>query len=371
MRRGAWGAIIVGAIVVVVWLSMRSKAPPSDGSSTTTSAPADAPTVTSGGGASGASNASKGSSASSGITVAPSASTKPNDVFARAKWGTGRDELGRSRQAEGNAEAPMSVVVDGDGNVVVLDQVNGRLVRRDRDGNVLGTLPIAQRAPQDVASAKDGSLVVLDRLGDKSISIVGADGSVKSLPLEGKGISEGGAVTGVFVDGKDVYVEREHQQLVRIGDTSGRADDARREIPGRPTRDGLSYLNAWIQPEGDSFFVTSTAREPQEHRFTRQVQVPFVVRGLLLLDSDRAGIVYVAVFGATPSASNPDGDPIVELVCLEPTHGAPIGAVTLPANTMPEETFRELAVLDEGGAIYLLRTEAGVTMMRADCRGGG
>ena len=62
------------------------------------------------------------------------------------------------------------------------------------------------------------------------------------------------------------------------------------------------------------------------------------------------------------------GEEIVDLVCLEPTHGAPIGEQTLPANTMPEETFRDFAVREEGGVLYSHRTESGVQMIQADCR---
>src|SRR4051794_21224892 len=57
------------------------------------------------------------------------ASTGAPPAVVRAKWGSGPGELGRDRPKEGNPEAPMSVTVDGEGRAVVLDQVNGRIVR--------------------------------------------------------------------------------------------------------------------------------------------------------------------------------------------------------------------------------------------------
>ncbi len=61
------------------------------------------------------------------------------------------------------------------------------------------------------------------------------------------------------------------------------------------------------------------------------------------------------------------GDEVVFLTCLEPLKGLPVGTAVMPANTLPEETFRDLVVLDEGGVIYSLRSETGVTYTRYNC----
>jgi len=57
----------------------------------------------------------------------------------------------------------------------------------------------------------------------------------------------------------------------------------------------------------------------------------------------------------------------VLLHCLDPMTGEPNGGAVLPANTLPEESFRDLVVLDEGGVIQALRTETGVSYTRWDC----
>ncbi|MHB8877402.1 MAG: hypothetical protein ACYC8T_27230, partial [Myxococcaceae bacterium] len=190
------------------------------------------------------------------------------------------------------------------------------------------------------------------------------------LPLEGKGIEEGGGVTGVFVDGKDVYVEREHGELVRIGDTAGKADPERPEIPGRPTRDGLSYLTAGLtDAQAGRLYVSSTVRETLEHRFTRELRMGLPLYSLVLLDTDRSGVIYLGMLGEVPTG-NADKPvrPAIILACLDPLDGRPLGKVELPANTSADETFRELTVFDEGGVLYAQRSEEGMTLQRYDCR---
>jgi hypothetical protein len=58
----------------------------------------------------------------------------------------------------------------------------------------------------------------------------------------------------------------------------------------------------------------------------------------------------------------------VVLLCLDPRDGAPLGRAERPANESPEETVRELVVLDQGGVLYLHRTDEGAQLTRWDCR---
>jgi hypothetical protein len=291
-------------------------------------------------------------------------------VIARFGWGSGPGQLGRNRPDEANPEAPMSFAVDSNGTTWVLDQVNNRLVKVDRSGQSVGTVPLTLQAPQDVTVAKDGTVVVMDRLVDKAVALVGPDGKqLGELKLEGKGLAEGGATTGVFTDGKSVLVEREHGDLVKLGTTDGKADAERPEVPGRPSRDGTSYLSASIgdAPSGQ-VLVTVIEQQTREHRFTRRLVVGPPVVALTLLDSDGAGIIYlgalVEVAGSTPEARRFT----VSVTCLDPRDGHPLGKATLPANDSADETFRELTVPDEGGVLYLRRTEQGAQLVRASCQ---
>ena len=287
-------------------------------------------------------------------------------VFFSAWGGSHKDQLGRERPQEGNPMGPMSLAHDARGNIYVLDQVNGRVVRRGPDGAIESTSAVTLRAAQDVAVGKDGSMAVLDRLGDKAIALYDPAGAIKAqLPLEGEGITETGYVTGVFVDGSDVYVEREHGPLVKVGDVNGTPAEPRTEIPGRPSRDGLSFLNAGLvdAPAGRAY-VSSIDRASGQHRFTRELRLKAAIHGILLLDSDKAGTIYLAA----SLHEDPHTDWVL-LQCLEPLHGAPIGSALLPVNTLPEETFRDLTVLDDGGVIYALRASDGVTYRHYDCGG--
>jgi hypothetical protein len=367
-------AIVVGVVILLVVIAfVVARLRTSDEPAKTTSKPTS--TVTS---PVATSAPQMGTFGSAPTIVAPPPSAlasampapSPSSVWFRAKWGSGEGELGRTRPNEANPEGPMSLAVAPNGDTIVLDQVNGRLVRIGKDGKVIGSVPSPVKAPQDVAVAKDGSLVVADRLVDKAVSIIGPDGKIRgALSLEGKGLPEGGAMTGLFLDGDSVYVEREHQQLVKIGGVDGVADPGRDEIPGRPSRDGTFYLNAYLQtePTRDAVFVNSTNRQPQAARFTRKISLGMEAIGILALDTDRAGIIYLAILGTT---THDESGVTVGLYCLEPEHGAPIGMTPLPANTMPEETFRDFAVLDGGGVLYTVRSENGVEITRVDCRPG-
>lgn len=379
-NRGRVGALVLVAALIagfgLLWARCRGETDRSaQGSRSAAALTADSGIESSGVAPNAPDAATSGPSSASPSTVV--ALPPPGDagathgrMFAAAPWGSQLGQLGHDRPQEANPEGPMSLASDSHGNVFVLDQVNHRLVRYDRDGHAAQAMPLTQGAPQDVAVGRDGSLAVLDRHADQNVVVVGPDGSPRgSLPIVGRGISEAGGVTGLMVDGNDVYVEREHGPLVRIGDLAGTADPARPEIPGRPTRDGQSYLTAGlIDRNAGRFYVNSIARDTGDHRWTRELQVQFTLMSILLLDSDRAGTIYTAILGMPPGAEEAQGaHDVVALLCLDPTDGHPIGQTVLPPNTLPEETFRDFSVLDEGGVIYQVRDEHGVSLRRYNC----
>lgn len=305
-------------------------------------------------------------------TLATLPATHPQRIVrqvAAMKWGAGPRDLGRRTPKDGNPEAPMSLVATRDGGVIILDQVNARLVRIDKEGAFGAPTPIKLRQPQDLALTRDGTVAVLDRLADKRVDLVTADGKVRgSIPIEGKGIAEGRTVTGVFVDGFDVLVERTHGPVVRIGDLGGNADPLRPELAGRPTRDGSALLNSWMEKFPDAFvFVSRWMRVNHEMVFTRQVDVAMESHGVALLDTDLNGIVYLGVIGNTRT---PDGTltGAMRVLCLSSLGGDVLGVADLPGNASPDETFREIVAAESGGVFYLARTDAGAQLLYADCR---
>jgi hypothetical protein len=284
-------------------------------------------------------------------------------------WGSGPGELGRSAPQEGNAEAPMSLAVDGSGSAWIVDQVNGRLMKVDRSGATVSTVPLPVQAAQDIAVAKDGTMAVMDRLADKAVALVSPSGEVLGeLKLQGKGLAEPGGATGVFIDGDDVYAEREHGDMVRLGSTRGVRDAERPEVPGRPSRDGHSWLSAAIgDRQGGTVLVTVIDRPSRAHRFTRSVSVGQGVVAIDLLDSDASGVIYLGALveleGSTPEQPRFG----IAVLCLDPLDGRSIGRASTDANTVPGETFRELVVPDEGGVVFLRRTEQSARLERLTC----
>ncbi|MBS1152248.1 MAG: hypothetical protein H6Q89_3946 [Myxococcaceae bacterium] len=304
--------------------------------------------------------------------IPSAASTGQGAVFATFGWGSAAGQLGHKRPDEANPEAPMSVALDRFGNVTVLDQVNDRVVKLDKTGKVIGTTPLTVQGAQDLTIAADGTTLVLDRVIDKSVAVIGPDGKlVGELKLEGKNLEEGGAATGVFTDGEDVYVEREHGDLVKLGTTKGVADPDREEVPGRLSRDGTAYLTAGISVPGeDRVYVGSLEKASKQQRFQREYRLGMPVTGLMLLDTDRSGIIYLGALTTVPVPNQPEaeGRPMVLLLCLDPLDGRPLGRAELPANVNADETFRELVVADEGGVLYLYRTEEKAQLQKYDCR---
>jgi hypothetical protein len=272
-----------------------------------------------------------------------------------AKWGSRRGELGHNRPQEGNPEGPMSFAATRDG-LVVLDQVNGRLVRYDKNGQVKGSHTIADTV-QDVAVGKDGTVALLDRLGEKNVTLTDANGKpIGKLPL---GTGDTGLITGVFVDGNTVYVEEGHGGLTGIGTTDGQPLSSPTTLGGRPTKDGTLLVTGSLAGNTGQLTVNAIDRASGTLRYARVVGMPKPSLMIVLLDSDDRGVVYAGVAAGSPEAAN--------VACLDPTDGHVIGRVVLPMSSEPEESFRDFSVEGDGTIVYALRTAEGVDYATAHC----
>lgn len=257
----------------------------------------------------------------------------------------------------------MAFTVTPDGAVVVLDTQNRR-VQRFADGRLAGSFGLASGAVQDLARTPDGRLVSLDRLATAAVTLHDADGAtIATTRLVGGSIAEGGAVTGVFADARGVYVEREHRDVVRILDAAGHEDTARTALWGRPSRDGRQLLRASIDDRVRGVVrVSVAARENGAMDWSTAVPLGATVVQLVMLDSDAAGLVYMAAETGTPT---PDGvrDAVI-LVLRFDTNGAAQGLLRLPAPAGAEEVFRPMCV-DDAGAVYaMMATAEGVEVRR-------
>jgi len=288
----------------------------------------------------------------------------PGTVDAQSKvlvsfgWGQSKAQLGRARPRDGSPEAPMSVAADAAGNPWVLDQVNGRIVRLGGEAPIALTLKKAK----DLAVAKNGNAVVVN---DSTAVVLGPDGKAVAewkLALEPEG---------VFTDGDDVYVGLEGGAALRLGDANGVEDPKRPEVPGRPTRDGRSWVSATLADGARGrVVVMGFDHKSKERRFIREIALGMPVMDVLLIDTDAAGVIYLAALGERIPGGGYLGEPVatVDLLCLDPLDGKPLSRTELPANTSADETFREMTALHGGGVVYLYRTESGAELRRVDCR---
>ena len=278
-------------------------------------------------------------------------------VVLAARWGSGRGELGRSRPQEGNPEGPMSFARTGD-ELLVLDQVNGRVARYDANGKLRATFETTETT-QDLTVAKDGTVALLDRLVDKTVRLVDRNGRpIGALPLPADRVEDPGLVTGVFVDGKDVYVEKEHGVLTRIGSTDGSAADPA-ELTGRPSKDGALLLMAVLASAEAHVTLNAFDRRAGSLRFARVIHFPRPARQIMLLDSDMRGKIYVGVLAGSPQ--------MVHIACLDPGDGHAIGRLSVPTSATPEEAFRDFTIADDGTILLALRTEEGIEYRSAYC----
>jgi len=231
------------------------------------------------------------------------------------------------------------------------------------DGRFVGSLPLPNEAAQDLATASDGRVAVLDRLGDPSLTLFDAAGRpARTVPLVGGPISEGGAVTGLFAASDGLYVEREHRELVRLTDARGEPDPSRTTLWGRPGRDGATLLRASIadRPRG-MVTVSAAARATGAMDWSRTVTLDGVILHLVLLDGDRHGRVYL---GAV--AGSELGGAITEprtLVVRFDRAGVPVATLRLPAPPEADELFRPLAIDDEGHVFALSPGADGLSLV--------
>ncbi len=292
------------------------------------------------------------------VTLRDAAADAGARVLFSATWGSGIGKLGRDRPAEGNPEGPMSLALAGR-DLLVLDQVNGRLARYDADGRLKGTSD-APTTAQDLAVGKDGTVAMIDRLVGKTVTLVDASGKkIGELPL-GARIPEPGLVTGVVIDGTSVYAEKEHGALVLLGSTDGTPTGESIQLAGRPSRDGNLLLTAGIASKGAGrAYVNAMERRTTTSRFAVQVSFPRPAQAIVLLDSDLKGKIYLGVAAGDP------GDAVI--ACLDPSDGRVLGKVTLPLSHTPEESFRDFSVSDDGAIVFAVRGEDGVTYQSATC----
>src|SRR5438094_2803988 len=186
----ALGALLAAALAVALLLRRGSSSSPAPSTARSQTAAADA-------------NVARPatSTAPSRARFADAGAHASPHVLARGAWGSGPGEFAHKLDPESAPEGPMSLTADGAGNLLVLDQLNHRIQRWTRDGRRLPPIAIGGDTAQDLAAARDGRLVLLDRLGEQNVQVLDAAGRpLGDVALRGGKLPGPRGVTGLDLD---------------------------------------------------------------------------------------------------------------------------------------------------------------------------
>jgi hypothetical protein len=283
------------------------------------------------------------------------------DAWHRAwSWSSGPTGLGRLARAEGNAEGPASIAVSPIGSALVVDNVNHRLVFTGAAGETRD-VPSPLALPFDATALPNGSFAVLDRLVDKAVAIVDAQGKLLAkIPL-GPAAGEPGLLTGVFAGATAVCVEKEHGACSPIATAEGAPTSETGDLPGRPASDGVSILHAGIVAAPSArVHLTRSIAKPFRHGYSKELAFEGRVRAVVFLDANDVGELYLGVvLDAAPERTL--------VLCLATETGLELGRTAVPSSPLPDEVTRELAVVPSGGFLHLHRTVDGADLRRYPC----
>jgi hypothetical protein len=179
-----------------------------------------------------------------------SAEGKGYEVVLHLGWGSGLMDAGRRLDPESAPEGPMSFSVTAGGEIHVLDQVNLRILAFDRNGALVSVIPLPGGAFQDIEVALDGRILLLDRLVRRSVVVLDPQGlETAAHAVTGPGIPEGGGITAMFLEDDGLWLEYNHERIVRILDGSLSAC-ARTALQGRKAGSGDRAVLAALAGQG-------------------------------------------------------------------------------------------------------------------------
>jgi hypothetical protein len=237
------------------------------------------------------------------------------------------------------------LLLDRSGNLVLVD--GRRLYRLARDFEALATFELPFGAIDAVAVSDLGEVVVE---GDGQLAILDATGAERAR-FESP---PGGEPIAILLDGREVYVELSEHQLLKVGDLDGNPDGSSKALDGWPSRDGSALVDAWvIDAPTETMQVYSRERGGDVDLFSTTLHGSF--RGVLRVDTDDAGVVHLVSVAE---------DGAVRLDCLDPRDGSALGG----ADLVEAEASQPLAVLGEGGVLYLVEGASGPELRQVACQ---
>jgi len=271
-------------------------------------------------------------------------------------WGSGPGQFGKGPESSG----PASFDVDAKGNVHIIDTINKRVERFDRNGGYVGSFPVGIGA-EEIAVAEDGSIYVLDAYDQHKIFRFGADGTlIQEYPIAG----EIDLITprGMSVRGQDVFVEtlgpqqdpsKRIFQVVRGGQLLSEAEQIASAWAKRPTRTGGLEVAAEVGADHQEVSIALGRDKGPDAKIRVLVERPaaFVDE----LEVDNSGILYAAIYSIYQSSANERA--LGQLTVVAFTQGGEYrGKVEMP--TGYETQVRRRVRVTGDGQVYQMHTSS-------------
>lgn len=287
------------------------------------------------------------------------------EVVLQAGWGSGASQLGKRDEA--GRPGPMSLTTGPDNSLYLLDQVNRRVLRFDRDGQLLGQVLIQAETTEDIAVEGTDLWALVYEPGT-------APGlRVERYPASGEGPTQVSLdrriqlVTGLFVDGTEIWVEQEHdvQHLVAARGQA-LAPGEGKVAPGRPHR-GEPGARLGARRAG-SHQAQVVRYSPERASLLLEVTTPLPLVQITALQTDAAGRVYLGLQLGVEAGPELALTQVRELMVVVDRERATVVDLAVGQVT---DTFRPVAVSLEGEIYQMQTTEQGVTVRRWTVAQGG
>jgi hypothetical protein len=293
----------------------------------------------------------------------PTVSVAPTTSALQARtllpWDTA---VGRIFGDESASEGPMSFALEPDGGALVLDQVNQRVLRLDAEGRARGTIELPSATFEDVEQYEGRAVLALDRLVGKVLRVMDREGALLAeVPVEGRGIENGGSITAMLPRPDGVWLEVDHRHSVKLLDRQLQPCE-RQVILGRPIANGQS-LRAELDGNG-GVLVSTAGRAEREAAQTAALAAEAPVERILWLDADARGRVHVVmheVDRATTAPFQPVSQQYLAVVLDEQLHE--LSRTPIPWTPTEFEQNVEFRVAPDGHLVQMAFTQEGVLLL--------
>jgi hypothetical protein len=213
------------------------------------------------------------------------------------------ESVGRILGDEADSEGPHSFTVKPEGGVLLLDQVNLRVLDFDSDGGLVGTIDLPGSTFDDVEQYEGRAVLALDRLVARTLLVMDLQGThLAEVSLEGRGIDNSGMITALLPRKDGVWLEVRHRYSVKVLDSSLQPCE-RQIVLGRPLEKGRSLHGAKDGAGGVRLWTTRRNGRSARHAVTLTGQDP--IRRIVWLDEDDQGNVYAGLHETRYAATSP------------------------------------------------------------------